>query len=87
MSMAKELSNPDHRVVGTKQVVRMADQSLLKKVYIAKDADEVVLEKLKTACESNRIEVNMHHTMHQIGNACQIDVGSACAAVLKKPLE
>ena len=84
MSMVQDLSCPDRRVVGMKQVLRGAGQSALKKVFIAKDADEAVVAKLKAVCEQNRIECDMSCTMHQIGNACQIDVGSACAAIVKK---
>ncbi|MDD5016692.1 MAG: ribosomal L7Ae/L30e/S12e/Gadd45 family protein [Eubacteriales bacterium] len=81
--MAHELSCPKIRVVGTKQVLRYAKASMLGKVYIAKDADEEIIGKLKSVCENNGITYDMSHTMHQIGSACGIEVGSACAAVLK----
>ena len=84
--MTHELSCPKQRVVGTKQVLRYANAFMLNKVYIAKDADEEIIGKLKDVCERNNIKYDMTFTMHQIGSACEIEVGSACAAVLKSPV-
>ena len=67
-----------------KQVLRYAQLSMLKKVIIAKDAEETIIEKLEYACEQNKIRNDISHTMLEIGSACQIEVGSACAAVLKQ---
>jgi large subunit ribosomal protein L7A len=78
-----ELYSPEKRVVGFKQVQRFARQSMIEKVYIAKDADEAVTEKIKHVCSKHGIPYDMMHTMHQIGNACRIDVGSSCAGVLR----
>jgi len=84
LSMVAELSDRKLRVVGSKQVLRYAAEAVLKKVYIAKDADEALTERLRAACEAHGIAVDMTHTMQQIGSACHIDVGSACAAVKKQ---
>ncbi len=84
MNMVHELSCEQTRVVGMKQVLRYAQLSMLKKVFIAKDADEAIIEKLEYACEQKKIGKDISHTMHQIGSACHIEVGSACAAVKKQ---
>jgi large subunit ribosomal protein L7A len=81
--MGHELSCAEKRVVGTKQVLRFARARMLKKVYVAKDADEDIIDMIKKACETHRVPYDMSHTMHQISSACQIEVGSACAGVLK----
>lgn len=78
------LSRPEKRVAGLKQVLRYARQGGLEKVYIAKDADEAVSGKLIHACAKYGIPYDMTHTMHQLGSACQIEVGSACAGLLKE---
>ncbi len=83
MSMVHDLACEKTRVVGMKQVLRLAQMSKLKKVFIAKDADKDIIEKLEYACEQNQIEKDKSHTMQQIGSACDIEVGSACAAILK----
>ena len=82
MSMVHELSEQE-RVAGLKQVMRYARMSMLDKVYIAKDADEDIITKVKAECDKHRIPYDMTLTMHQIGTACEIEVGSACAGVLK----
>ena len=81
------LSNlsPDKRVAGLKQVQRFARLKLLDRVYIAKDADDDVTQKLLGVCAKHSIPYDMTHTMHQIGNACGIEVGSSCAGVLRQP--
>ena len=84
MSIVQELSCASGRVVGTKQVLRSARALMLKKVYVAKDADEGIIVMLREVCDENSIPVDMSHTMHQISSACHIDVGSACAGVLKR---
>lgn len=81
--MAHELSGQE-RVAGLKQVMRCARESALDKVYIAKDADEDIIAKLKVECDKHRIPYDMSLTMYQIGAVCEIEVGSACAGVLKQ---
>lgn len=76
--------SPDKRVAGLKQVQRFARLNMLDRVYIAKDADEEVTQKLLGLCAKYLIPCDMTHTMHQIGNACGIEVGSSCAGVFKQ---
>ena len=83
MSMVHELSDPNRRVAGSKQVMRYARLSALEKVFVAKDADEAVINSLQSVCDMYHIPFDMSHTMHQLGSACEIEVGSACAGVLK----
>lgn len=77
------LGFPERRVVGLKQVQRFARLGILERVFIAKDADEHIIEKLEGVCDKHAIPYDKAYTMHQLGNACQIEVGSACAGVLK----
>ncbi len=84
MNMVEELEKPHARVAGLKQVLRYARLGALKKVYIARDADEEITEHLRAVCEKHCIPFDMMHTMHQIGSACGLEVGSACAGVLKE---
>ena len=84
MSMVHELADPKLRVAGLKQVLRHAHLSELEKVFIARDADEEIVTRLCQVCEEHGISCDTAHSMHQIGNACAIEVGSACAGVLKR---
>ncbi len=84
MSMVEELSHPEQRVAGLKQVLRCARLAMLARVYIARDADEDIVTRVRTVCDKQGIAFDMTHTMHQIGSACGLEVGSACAGVLKR---
>jgi large subunit ribosomal protein L7A len=84
VDIIEELSCASERIVGSKQVIKFSGASVLAKVYIAKDADEQLTDKLRLACEKHGIEYDMSCTMNQIGNACNIEVGSACAAIIKQ---
>lgn len=83
MSMVHELADPKRRVAGLKQVLRLAHQMELEKVFVARDADEEIVRQICLVCEEHGISCDTSYTMHQIGSACQIEVGSACAGVLK----
>jgi len=82
--MVDELADPAGRVAGLKQVQRCARSGLLAKAYIARDADEEIVTRLIAVCEKQHVPVDGAHTMHQIGSACGLEVGSACAGVLKR---
>lgn len=82
MSVVHELTASE-RVAGLKQVLRYARLKRLDKVYIAKDADEKIIKTLVHECRKQHIPFDQSLTMHQIGSACEIEVGSACAGIIK----
>ncbi len=84
MGIVEELSDASRRIVGSKQVIKHAGSLKDGKVYIAMDADEPLIKKLKETCEKHSIEYDISHTMQQIGSASGIEVGSACAAVKRQ---
>ena len=81
MGMVEDLADPGRRIVGSKQVIKHAEELRYSKVFIAKDADETLIQRLRETCDKFGIEYDMSHTMQQIGIASGIEVGSACAAV------
>jgi large subunit ribosomal protein L7A len=83
MSTVHELADPKRRVAGLKQVLRLSHQRELEKVFVAKDADEDIVAQLRRVCGDCNIPCDMSLSMHQIGIACGIEVGSACAGVLR----
>jgi len=84
LGMVEELSDPSGRVAGLKQVLRYARSGALVKVYIARDADEEIILRLIAVCEKYGIPADTTHTMHLIGSACGLEVGSACAGVIRR---
>ncbi len=72
-----------NRVVGLKQTVKAIKNSTAKTVYVAKDADDKLIQSVKVLIEDNSPELIYIDTMKELGKLCGIDVGAATAAVLK----
>ena len=77
------LKNCDHRVVGTKQVLRALNGGFAARVFLAKDADGFIYHRVNALCEETKTPVTMVDTMQELGKLCQVDVKAASAAVLK----
>jgi large subunit ribosomal protein L7A len=75
--------NTDNKVVGTKQVKRALASGKVEMVYIARDAEKKIINEITTICNENQIKVTYVETMKKLGEACNIDVSAASAALLK----
>jgi len=53
------------------------------KVYLAKDADASIIDRVLALAEANQVPVELVETMKVLGRACKIDVGAATAVILK----
>jgi len=71
------------KTVGLKQSMKVLENDAVKQVFIAKDADERVVGKIKELCQKSNIPVIDVDTMKLLGKACGIDVGAAVACILK----
>ncbi len=80
--MTKRLKETN-KVVGAKQVRRALDADDVDLVYIARDADEEVTTDIKRLCQEKQIQVLHVDNMKELGEACQIDISAATAALLK----
>jgi len=80
--MLDELKNAN-KVVGAKQSYKAAESGKVKKAFIAQDADERVVGSFKKLCKERGITIEYVGTMKELGKACNIDVGSAVAVILK----
>ncbi len=81
--MLNRIKEAKNRVAGTKQVLRAIENGNIAQVFLARDADEFLLNKVRQACEDHRVECVMVETMQELGKACALDVGTACAGLLK----
>ena len=79
----QELTDPQKRVVGTKQVLRHLKEGKLELVYLAADADETIRQTIINACQQCSVPVMSSHSMKELGDACRIKVGAAAAGVIK----
>lgn len=71
-----------NKVVGVKQTVKAIKNGIAKTIYIAKDADDKLIQSVKVLIDENSLEVVYVNTMKDLGKLCGIDVGAATAAVL-----
>ncbi|MGI5907374.1 MAG: ribosomal L7Ae/L30e/S12e/Gadd45 family protein [Christensenellales bacterium] len=81
--MPNRLGETTNRVVGTKQVLKQLRQGNAATLYLGGDVDETVRQMLEEAMEGQPIEIVNVPTMKELGRICGIDVGAACAALLK----
>jgi len=77
-----DLMQAEKRTVGVKQTEKAVNRGVALKVFVAKDADERVTEKLVELCEEKAVSVVMVETMHELGKACGIHVKAAAAAII-----
>lgn len=70
------------RVIGAKQVKKAITQGIVKKVYIAGDAEPHVIEPIKQLCCQHQVEIETVNSKKMLGEACGIEVGSAAVALL-----
>jgi len=70
------------KVTGLKQTRRAVSAGRARQVYLACDADPRLIEPLQEACREAGVPVENSFTMHQLGRACGIQVGTAAAAVV-----
>ncbi len=71
------------RVIGLKQTAKAIEKGTAKIVFVAKDADAVVIEPLIVACAEAGLACETVASMQELGKLCGIHVGAAAAAILK----
>lgn len=68
--------------VGTKQTAKMLEQQRAIEVYVARDADPQMREKIVHLCERAGVPIKWIDTMKDLGETCGIDIGAATAALV-----
>ena len=71
------------KVVGIKQVRKALREHRALEVILADDADPALLEPLEQACREGGVPVKHAASMKELGKACSISVGAACAATVR----
>ncbi len=79
----RALAEAAKRIVGVKQTEKAVTKEIAKKVYIACDADERIIGKLRELCMEKNVKVVEAESMDELGKACGISVKAAAAAILK----
>ncbi|WP_378955039.1 ribosomal L7Ae/L30e/S12e/Gadd45 family protein [Pelosinus sp. sgz500959] len=71
------------KTIGVKQVTKAVEKDLVQTIYIASDAEQRLIEPLRTLCSQKNVTMDATPTMAELGKACSIEVGAAAVAVLK----
>ena len=71
-----------HKVVGIKQSGRALREGRVRKVFLACDADPMVLTSLEALCAEGNVPVEKNATMRDLGQAAGIAVGASVIALL-----
>ena len=74
---AKELA------IGINQTTKAVGNNTVEEVFIAKDADKRLTQKIVLLCKEKGVPVIYVDSMRRLGKACGIDVGAAIAAIKK----
>ena len=80
--MLDELSSAK-KVVGIKQLRRALSSGIVRKVFLAEDADPRLTDPLADACFAQDVSLEFIPAMKELGAACGIDVGAAAAGILR----
>ncbi len=71
------------RVVGTKQTLRALENNSVSKLYVAKNAQKQVTLRVIEIAESKNIPIVLVETMEELAQACDVEVKTATAALIK----
>ena len=69
-------------VVGAKQLRKALRNGLVRRVFLARDADPAITSPIAQTCRDAHIEFVWIQSMKDLGRACGIEVGAAAAAVV-----
>lgn len=80
--MSLEELRDSSKVIGAKQVKKAISKGLAKRVYLAVDAEPHIIEPIKALCMQHGVDCQSAESMKKLGEACEIDVGSAAVAIV-----
>lgn len=81
--MSLEALKTAKKAIGIKQVTKAIEKNLVQAIYIGRDADQRLVEPLRTLCSEKNVEIDITPSMVELGQACSIEVGAAAVAILK----
>ena len=67
------------KYVGLKQVLKAVENGEISKVYIGKDAEQHIQDKIISCCKAKNIEIVEIETMAKLGEMAGIEVKAATA--------
>ena len=74
---------PGPKVIGMKQTLRALKNNEVKAVYIARDAEERVVQDIKETAKEKNVQIVFVPSMEELGKSFGIEIGAATAGLLK----
>ena len=71
------------KTVGMRTTVRAIENGSAIHAFIANDADVFITRRVQELCQQKDIEYTRVDTMKELGEACGVQVPTACAAIKK----
>ena len=71
------------KTVGLKQSVKAIESGVVKKVFLAEDAEEKVIKNIIDLIKEKEVEIEYVDSMKTLGRACGINVGAAVACIIE----
>ena len=81
MLLEELLVNARHIVVGTKQTIKALEKDEVSHVFLARDAEDKVIQPVIDLCKEKKLEPQYINTMLELGKLCGIKVKAAAAAI------
>lgn len=81
MSYDKVAQMQSRIVIGTKQTIKSMKSGIISEVYIAKDANLAITQKVANLATQLNITCTQVDSMKKLGAACGIDVGASTVAI------
>lgn len=72
------------RTIGTRQTIKALNKGELMEVFIAMDAEHSIVNPIIAAAKEKHVFIYYVETMKKLGVACEIEVDTAIAGVLKE---
>lgn len=72
--------------VGLKQTMKAMERQQVDEVFIALDSDPRMVQTMIQACNKLKVPYIEVNSMKQLGKACNIEVGTAVAGLLKESI-
>jgi large subunit ribosomal protein L7A len=71
------------KVVGSKQTIRAIESNQVSVVFIARDTQEQLQDQLIECANKHQVEIVFYDSMEALGEACNVEVKTATAALIK----
>ncbi|MBQ4158145.1 MAG: ribosomal L7Ae/L30e/S12e/Gadd45 family protein [Clostridia bacterium] len=71
------------KTVGMRTTIRAIESGAAYHAFIAEDADVFITRRVQELCQAKDIPYTRVESMKMLGEACGVQVGAACAALVK----